>query len=413
MPRYDSKRHIGDLALFGGKPLAARPLHVNRPNVGDLDTFQAHVAEMWQSRWFSNDGAHLQELEMRLSRHLQVRNCVLMCNGTIAMAALLKAMGLTGEVITPSFTFISTAHTLRWANIRPVFCDIDPASMTIDTDHCERLITERTSAVIATHIWGQACDIQRLSAICRAHGIALLFDAAHAFGCTGGGKPLGGFGDAEIFSFHATKAFHTCEGGAVTTNDDKLADTLRKIRNFGFDDHGTVALLGTNAKMSEIHAAMGLTNLDAFADTVARNRLCHETYAEELRGIGGLTFRTPASAEASNFHYAVAELDAEAFGLARDDVLAILNAENILARRYFHPGSHRCEPHVSLDPDAGRALPNTEAASRRIIVFPAGAAMPVDCIGPIADLIRFLADNAGAVQAELGKAPHPRRTALG
>ena len=412
MPRHHTKRHIEDLALFGGKPLAEKPLHVNRPNAGDIGRFQAYVAEMWQDRWFSNDGPLVRDLERRLARHLQVRNCVLMCNGTTALATLMQAMGLSGEVITPSFTFISTAHTLRWAGIRPVFCDIDPVTATIDPDHCARLVTERTSAVIATHMWGRACDIERLEAICRARGIALLFDAAHAFGCTSGGKPLGGFGDAEVFSFHATKAFHTFEGGAVTTNDDALADTLRSIRNFGFDDRGTVAMLGTNAKMSEVHAAMGLTNLDAFADTLARSRLCHETYAEQLRGIRGLAFRTAGTSEASNFHYAVGELDEAAFGLARDDVLAVLNAENILARRYFHPGSHRCEPHVSLDPDAGRALPATEAMSGRVIVFPAGAAMPVDCIAPIAGLLRFLADNAGAVRAELGNGPSPRRIAL-
>ena len=390
-----------DFALFGGPAAFSEPCHVNKPNAAPRAAFEAYFDRAWTAGWFTNDGPLLREFEARLADYLGTAHAVLIGNGTAALELTIRALGLSGEVIVPSFTFISTANALQLAGLTPVFCDVDQRTMNIDPAACEALITPRTSAVIPTHVWGTPCDTARLQGLCDAAGIALIYDSAHAFGVAHRGRRIGGFGLAEIFSLHATKVLHAFEGGCVSTDDRGLAGELRLRRNFGFSGTDRVDVAGTNAKMSEAHAAMGLANLDALDDTLAANRRCHDAYADGLAGIAGLHLCRPAPGEVSNYHYVVAELDKAEFGLDRDDLVDLLVAENVLARRYFHPGCHRMTPHL---PAAGPppSLPVTEALCERVIVLPAGAALPLKAVAEICGLIRAAADLAPVIAARPG-----------
>ena len=222
------------LAVLGGLPSFAETLHVGRPNIGRRDRFLSLMNDVLERRWLTNNGPLVQEFEASLTRYLGVKHCIPMCNATVALEIAIRASGLKGEVIVPSYTFIATAHALQWQEITPVFCDIDPLTHTIDPDRIEGLITPRTSGIIGVHIWGHTCDIAALTRIAERRGLTLMFDAAHAFGCSHHGRMIGNFGLAEVFSFHATKFLNSFEGGAVVTNDDELAAKIRLMQNFGF-----------------------------------------------------------------------------------------------------------------------------------------------------------------------------------
>ena len=387
---------VRDLASFGARPLFDAPRHVNRPGAPARADFEALVDGIWQRRWFTNDGPLVKELESRLAVFLDVPHCVLTCNATAALGLVLGALEVTGEVLLPSYTFISTAHVLHLSGMTPVFCDVAP-DMNIAPSDCVARMTERTGALIATHVWGRPCEVRDLEDICAAAQIPLLFDAAHAFGSRHMGRRIGAFGVAEVFSLHATKAFHACEGGLVTTADGALAQRLRMMRNFGFSGSDRVDYAGVNAKMSELHAAMGLANLDIWPETKARSCAIHEVYQQGLGQIGGLDLRVPPPEEDNNHHYVVAEIDAARFGMDRDRLCALLEAENVLARRYFFPGGHRSPPHDLLAARAGLSLPETEALCNRVLVLPGGAAADPDETAAICGLIRFIADNAAKI----------------
>ncbi|WGW06058.1 DegT/DnrJ/EryC1/StrS family aminotransferase [Tropicibacter oceani] len=396
-PRDKPLCDLSDLALFGARPLFDAPRHVNRPQAPDRAVFDALLDQVWDRRWFTNDGPLVQELERRLCDYLDVPHCVLTSNATAALDLVIHALGLEGEVLLPSFTFISTAHLLHLRKLTPVFCEVG-ADMMLDPADCAARMTTRTAAIIATHVWGSPCDIDALQALCDDRGIALLLDAAHAFGGRYKGRRLGGFGRAEVFSLHATKAFHACEGGLVTTSDADLAARLRLTRNFGFSGPDRVECAGVNAKMSELHAAMGLANLAGFEDSRAAAMRIHGAYARGLEGLPGLRLKSPPPEEENNHHYLVTEIDAAGFGMDRDALLALLTAENVWARRYFHPGGHRSPPHLGHSP----ALPRTEALCARVLLLPAGAAATSEEVAQICRLIRFAAARAPEIRAAAG-----------
>jgi dTDP-4-amino-4,6-dideoxygalactose transaminase len=383
------KVRIEELALFGGDPAFGTGLFVGRPNIGDREALMARINDILDRRWLTNNGKYVQEFEARLAERIGVRHCVSMCNGTVALEIAIRALGLAGEVIVPSFTFIATAHALQWQQITPVFCDIDPADHNIDPARVEELITPRTTGIIGVHLWGRPCRVEALEEIARRRGLRLLFDAAHALGCSRGGRMVGGFGQAEVFSFHATKFFNTFEGGAVATNDDDLAARIRLMKNFGFSGYDNVVYIGTNGKMSEVSAAMGLSSLESMDDYVAANRENHFLYREGLRDIPGVRMAAYDAAERSNFQYVVLEIDEDEAGIGRDLLLRLLHAENVVARRYFHPGCHRMEPYRSYYPHAGLLLPQTERLSGRILSLPTGTAVSPADISAICNLIRL------------------------
>ena len=283
------KQSAADLALLGGPPAFAEPLHVGRPNIGNRARLMERINELLDRRWLTNNGPFVQELEQRLASYLGVRHCIAICNGTVALELAIRALGMTGEVIVPSFTFVATAHALQWQEITPVFCDIDPRSHTLDPVQVERMITPRTSGIIGVHVWGTPCATASLTELAQRRGLRLLFDASHAFGCAHGGAMMGNFGDAEVFSFHATKFFNTFEGGAIVTNNDDLAGRIRLMKNFGFAGYDNVIYLGSNGKLSEISAAMGLTGLESLGDFVAANRRNYQYYREQLKDLPGVS----------------------------------------------------------------------------------------------------------------------------
>jgi dTDP-4-amino-4,6-dideoxygalactose transaminase len=375
-----------DLAIHGAAPAFAAPLHVGRPNLGSREAFMKLAGEMFDRRWLSNNGPLMQELERQIAEYLGVKHCVAMCNGTIALEIAIRALQLEGEVLVPSYTFIATAHSLYWQGITPVFADIDPRTHNLDPDAVRRMITPKTTGIIGVHLWGRAAPVAELQAIADEHGLQLLYDAAHAFGCTHRGQMIGHFGRCEVLSFHATKFFNTFEGGAVVTNDDKLAEDMRLMRNFGFKGYDNVIHPGTNGKMTEICAAMGLVNLDALEEVIAVNKANHEAYRAALAGIPGLTLLPYDESEKNNYQYVVVEVD-ERCPASRDELVAALQAENVIARKYFWPGCHRMQPYRDLYPNAGMMLANTERVAARVMLLPTGTAVNEEIIQTICRLI--------------------------
>jgi dTDP-4-amino-4,6-dideoxygalactose transaminase len=375
-----------DLAINGAPPAFAAPLHVGRPNIGDRASFMQRVGQILDDHWLTNNGPVVQEFERRIAGFLGVKHCVAMCNGTIALEIAIRALGLKGEVIVPSWTFIATAHALHWQEITPVFADIDPATHNLDPAAVRRMITPRTRGIIGVHLWGRAAPVDELQAIADEHGLKLMFDAAHAFGSTYKSQTIGRFGACEVLSFHATKAFNTMEGGAVVTDDDDLAEALRLMRNFGFSGYDNVIHPGTNGKMIEVCAAMGLTNLDAFDQVVDGNRRNYEAYRAAFGGVPGISLLSYDERERNPHHYVVIEID-EGAPADRDAIVAALHAENVLARKYFWPGCHGMKPYRDLYPHARLVLPATERVARKVVVLPTGTSVSASDIEAIASVV--------------------------
>lgn len=386
------------LAINGSAPAFDEPLHVGRPNLGDRAALMQRIESLLDRNWLTNDGPFVREFEQRVAERLGVRHCVAMSNGTVALEIAIRANGLTGEVIVPSYTFIATAHALQWQGVEPVFADLDPVTHNIDPDHVASLITPRTTGIIGVHLWGQPCDIEGLARIADEHGLRLLFDASHAFTCVHNGRPIGGFGNAEVFSFHATKFANCFEGGAVCTDDDDLARRMRLMRNFGFNGYDNVAYIGTNGKMSEVCAAMGHTSLDAIAGFLAANRENHAAYSRRIDAIPGLRVHPVGDPEQRNMQYVVVEVDEAAAGLSRDEFIAVLFAENVRARRYFWPGCHRQEPYRGATESGGLRLPNTDAVAARVFTLPTGTSMDASKIETIADVLEAAVAQARSLR---------------
>lgn len=393
------------LALLGGQPAFGEPLHVGRPNIGDRGALLARIGDILDRRWLTNNGPMVREFERRLAEYLGVRNVVAMCNGTIALEIAIRALGMEGEVIVPSFTFIATAHALQWQEIRPVFCDIDRATHNLDPSRVEELITPRTTGIIGVHVWGRPCAIDALTGIARRHGLRLLFDASHAFACSADGRLIGSFGDCEVFSFHATKFFNTFEGGAVATNDADLAAKMRLMKNFGFQGKDRVVYIGTNGKMNEVCAAMGLTGLESLDAFIGHNRSNYECYRKCLEPVGGLSLVPFDDHQRNNFQYVIVEVDEDVAALTRDELVRVLEAENVLARRYFFPGAHRMEPYRSLQPKTGLWLPETERLCRRVMSLPTGTIVSPAEVEAVCRIISTAMEHADAVRAHLGRQP--------
>jgi len=381
-----------DLAINGALPAFADPIHVGRPNVGNNARFLKHVEAILNSRWLTNDGPLVQQLEAMIAEYLGVKHCVAMCNGTIALEIAIRALGLSGEVIVPSYTFVATAHALHWQGITPVFADIDASTHNLDPASVRRMITPRTTGIVGVHLWGRPSAVAELQTIADENGLQLLFDAAHAFGCSHEGAMIGGFGRAEVLSFHATKFFNTMEGGAVVTNDDGLAEMMRLMRNFGFAGYDNVIHPGTNGKMIEACAAMGLVNFEDLPDVLKANQINYERYAKALDQLQGLQLIDYDERERNNYQYVVVEVEDGCLA-NRDELVAALHAENILARKYFWPGCHRMKPYRDLFPNAGRELEETEAVAARVLVLPTGLSLSVEQQLVITSVLRLMTNS--------------------
>lgn len=393
------------LAVLGNSPAFPALVHVGRPNIGDRERLLARINDMLDRRWLSNNGPFVQEFERRIADFVGVKHVICVCNATIGLEIVARAAELRGEVIVPAYTFVATAHALQWQEITPVFADMDPGTHNIDPARVERHITPRTTAILATHVWGRACDVTALEEIAQRRNLRLMFDAAHAFGCSHNGRMIGGFGLAEVFSFHATKFLNSFEGGAICTNDDALARRIRLMTNFGFAGFDNVVHIGTNGKMTEVCAAMGITSMEGINDLIAANRRNHTVYRQHLSGIPGIQLMDYDPAQKNNYQYVVIEVEEAQAGLSRDELVAVLHAENVLARKYFWPGVHRMEPYRSLFPHAGLLLTHTEQVAARIIVLPSGTTLQESDIAQIAFLIRAAMEQSELIRAALRRLP--------
>jgi len=401
MPKVALKPQPQDLAIFGNAKAFAVPVHVGRPNVGNRDRLLVRINDMLDRNWLTNNGPYVQEFEARIAQFVGVRHCIAMCNGTVSLEIAIRALGLTGEVIVPSFTFVATAHALQWQEITPVFCDIDSHTHNIDPAQVESMITPRTTGIIGVHTWGRSCDIRALEEIAQRRHLQVLFDAAHAFGCSYKGKRIGGFGRCEVLSFHATKFFNSFEGGAVLTNDDALAEKIRLMRNFGFSGYDKVIYIGTNGKMTEVCAAMGLTSLESVEMFIETNRRNHQEYRRGLADVPGVSVMDYDEREEANYQYVVCGIDESAAELTRDELVQVLTAENVLARRYFFPGCHQMEPYRSYFPHAHFVLPETEKLCRRVMLLPTGTGVNPETIAQICRIIETAILHASAVKSQL------------
>jgi dTDP-4-amino-4,6-dideoxygalactose transaminase len=389
------------LAVCGGAPAFAESLHVGRPNLGNREALLARINDLLDRRWLSNDGPLVKEFERRVAEQAGVRHCIAVCNATVALGIAIRALAWRGEVIVPSFTFIATAHALQWLGLTPVFADVHPQTFNLDPRSLERRITPRTTGIIGVHLWGRACDVESIEAVAHRRRLKVIYDAAHAFGCSHLGRRVGGAGECEVFSFHATKFINCFEGGALVTNQDALAAKLRLMRNFGFTSYDCVDSPGTNGKMTEVCAAMGLTSLEAMDDIIALNRRNYHCYREGLQGLPGVTLVGYDARERNNYQYIVLQVDAQQAALNRDELIAVLHAENILARKYFWPGCHRMEPYRSGPAKARTRLPQTDRVAASVVVLPTGQSVTPADIAKVCAILRSALAQAQLVRSAL------------
>ena len=303
---------------------------------------------------------------------------------------LYRALGLKGEVIVPSFTFIAGAHSLSWQGLKPVFADIDPLTHNISVEHVKSLIGPETSAIAPVHLWGRPSPIRELESLTSNDNVDLLFDAAHAFNVAYDNRKIGVYGKAEVFSFHATKTLNGVEGGAITTNDESLARELELMINFGFDGLDSVVTVGTNAKMNELSACMALSSLEGLERNIANSQKCYRAYSSHLVGIPGLSLLSYEQVESPNYQYMVLEINEPNFGMSRDMLAELLWAENARVRRYFFPGCHLSEPYRR----ERLYLPETEKLSMRVMCLPSGGELDLPKIRKLSELISFIQCNA-------------------
>lgn len=310
---------------------------VTQSSMPDLDDYINEIKDIWDTRWLTNMGSKHQRLQAQLREYLDVENIDLLTNGHMALEITIQAMGLTGEVITTPFTFASTTHAIVRNGLTPVFCDINPDDYTIDVTKLEALITEKTSAIIPVHVYGNVCNVEEIEKIANKHNLKVIYDAAHTFGVKYKGKGIGCFGDASCFSFHATKVFNTIEGGAVCFKDETLTDKIYNLKNFGIRGPETVSSVGANAKMNEFCAAMGLCNLKNIDEEISKRKAVVERYREHLLGVDGIKLSPVQEDVISNYSYFPIVIDEELFGKNRNDVFNALSENGIYSRKYFYP----------------------------------------------------------------------------
>lgn len=315
------------------------PIYVTRSYLPKRSDFDRYLDRIWDSHWLTNQGQLHQEFAATLADLLGNCGVTLMTNGHLALEHALMALGISGEVITTPFTFASTTHSITLQHIKPVFCDISEKDLTMDADAIEPLITERTTAIMPVHVYGHVCDTDRISSIARKHSLKVIYDAAHAFGVKKDGQSVAQFGDMSMFSFHATKLFHSIEGGLLAYKDEKLKKTLDALKNFGIEDEETINLVGRNAKMNEFQAAMGLCNLSDLYEIIRERREIVMRYRENLAGVNGIRYFEPEANPDIEYNYAYMPIlvDEAVFGRSRNQVYDNMKSRGIHTRKYFYP----------------------------------------------------------------------------
>lgn len=369
------------------------PVTVVRPALPPLKDFSKGLEEIWKRSWLTNNGPILQTFWRQLTQVCKTTNLSLLSNGTLALQLALQGLEVSGEAITTPYTFVATTHSLFWNKIRPVFVDIEPNYFSLDPEQVEAAITPWTSAIVAVHVYGYPCQLDALAGIARRHGLKLIYDAAHAFGVEINGVPIGKFGDASMFSFHATKVFHSIEGGMLTSQSPDLIHRVDYLKNFGFENETEVVMPGTNAKMSEFQALMGSLLLDDLGPMIEKRKAAAERYCTHLRDVAGLHLPpSPAKGVRYNFAYFPVQIDAATFGVSRDHLYGALRKFNVLTRRYFYPLIPDLICYRGVFPSS--SLTVARKIADRILSLPIYSDIEPDVIDRICEMIVYIQSGA-------------------
>ncbi|MEK4424523.1 DegT/DnrJ/EryC1/StrS family aminotransferase [Solibacillus sp. FSL K6-1523] len=360
------------------------PVQVTRSSMPGFDEYIEEIKELWETQWLTNMGVKHTRLEVELARYLNTSNVALFANGHLALEYIIAALNLKGEVITTPFTFASTTHAIVRNGLTPIFCDINPDDYTIQTEYLESLITEKTSAIIPVHVYGNVCNVKEIERIAKKYKLKVIYDAAHAFGVTVNGEGVANFGDASMFSFHATKVFNTIEGGAITCADSSISELLNTYKNFGITGPETVKYIGGNAKMNEFQAAMGICNLRNVDQEIKKREKNYNRYVEHLSEMKGIKLSLPPKNTKSNFAYLPVVFDG--FSRSRNEIFEELKKQNIFARKYFYPLTN------SLECYQGKFIPNhtpvAEYIAENVLTLPLYADLNLEDVDKICAIIK-------------------------
>jgi dTDP-4-amino-4,6-dideoxygalactose transaminase len=370
------------------KPFA-KPIYVTRPFLPPFEEFCLGLKEIWDTRWLTNDGPILRRFAQELCNFLETDNVCLFNNGTLALQIGLQGMGISGEVITTPFTFVATTHVLFWNKIRPVFVDIEPDYYTIDPEKIEAAITPWTTAILAVHVFGYPCKLNELADIARRHNLKLIYDAAHVFGVNVGNRSIAEFGDLSMFSFHATKSFHSLEGGMLIFREAGLKGVFDYLKNFGFKNELEVVMHGTNAKMNEMQALMGIQVLKHLDEIIDKRARITDLYRNCFKQVPGIRLAPSLSPDIRYNHvYMPIEVDEQEFGMSRDALYEKLKQYNVYSRRYFYPlvCDYACYRSVSIkDP-----LTVARRVTDRILTLPIYDSLELSDVETICKIIMSL-----------------------
>ena len=360
---------------------------VTSPLLPNLDEFHALLKQVWDSKWITNNGSFHKQLEQELAAYLKVPYVSLFTNGTLPLITALQAMHISGEVITTPYSFVATTHALWWNGIKPVFVDIDPATGNIDPDRIEEAITSKTSAIMPGHVYGKPCDTKRIQEIADKYGLRVIYDAAHAFGVEVNGESILNAGDLSTLSFHATKVYNTIEGGAMVMHDEQTKKRIDYLKNFGFAGETTVVGPGINSKVDEVRAAYGLLNLRQVDAAIEARHQTAIAYREALRPVNGITFFEDMPGVKHNYSYFPVFVNAEEYGMTRDELYFKMREQNILGRRYFYPLISTFSTYRGLESSRPENLPNAHKMAESVICLPMHHELSSEDIGRVLNCI--------------------------
>lgn len=347
-----------------------KKITVTSPLLPELDDFIEDLKNIWESKWITNNGDYHKKLEKALAEYLKVPYVSLFTNGTLPLITALQAMRITGEVITTPYSFVATTHSIWWNGCKPVFVDINPKTGNIDPDKIEAAITPRTTAIMPVHVYGKPCDTKAIQEIADKYGLKVIYDAAHAFGVEVNGESILNAGDISTLSFHATKVFNTIEGGAMIMHDEKTKKRIDDLKNFGFHDEVTVVAPGINSKMDEMRAAYGLLNLQQVDKAIEARHQVAIKYRNALRDVDGITFFEDMYGVKHNYSYFPIFIDAEKYGMTRDELYEKMKLQNVLGRRYFYPLISEFSTYRGLESASRENLPNAHKMADSVICLP-------------------------------------------
>ncbi len=358
--------------------------NVTKSSMPLFEDYVEEIKSIWDTKWLTNMGEKHLELENKLEKYLKVNNITLFTNGHLALENAIKAYNLKGEIITTPYTFISTTHAIVRNGITPVFCDVNPNDFTIDVNKIEKLITKKTSAIVAVHVYGNVCNVEKINYIAKKYNLKVIYDSAHAFGVTLNGEGIGSFGDISMFSFHATKVFNTIEGGALTYNDNNLKDILNRLKNFGITGPESVESIGGNAKMNEFQAAMGLCNIKYVDSNIEKRKILVNRYKLNLSNVRGIKIVSEQKGVTSNYAYFPVVF--ENYKETRDEVFEKLKSYNIFTRKYFYPISSECQcyKHKYNSSDT----PIAKYISERVLTLPLYTELTIEDVDKICEIIK-------------------------